>query len=233
MQIEVTEKGLKALSNNLRTAMLEVWGPTVPVSNSQSLELLAKTLGYKNWDTLSGVVKNDDKKTEPKYNALLDKTLQSFKPFSLYIDAFAVDEFGEGPGWALVEVTPEFVKELLDAQQIVVSKKLDHVALDHVMLDWGNADTLRIQGDTFVVSDTSFWFKGYPKHCSYAVEARMIDIDLLLNVIKDPQKYCNSYCAFADGVLFYDGAGVHDFALTLLDEGVVGINEGTIDQMPR
>lgn len=236
MQIEVNDIGLKAMAANLRAALAEACGPSPAVSHSLSLELLAKTLGYKNWDTLNGVAKKSclPQKEEPvKGPAPWEvPALVNLKPFTFYIEAHACSESVGYPSWGKVEVTAPWLKSLLQAQAMVREKDLEEVTLTDTLDAWDAQDTLRISGDELIVDKTHFWFQAYPKNASYHVETRMVSIAQLLELIDKGESASDSDFAWADGILFYDGAGVQDFVQALQDDNVIDINQGIIDDLP-
>lgn len=215
MQIEITRNGLSVMARKLRSAV-----GVDAMTHSKSLEVLAETLGYSNWDTLCGVMAKVPEPLKPP----------AFESFDLYCEAFACDEWGDGPGWAKFLVDPAFINKVLELQQLVTDKGLDHVAHDNAVALWGNSDTLQIQGDELQVSRTDFWFHALPKHCDYAVETRMMPISDLVALATD-RSFRSDKLGFADGIAFYDCCSAKQFAQSLLDKGNIDINESTLDEM--
>lgn len=107
----------------------------------------------------------------------------SVKPFKLVIGASATSEFGEGPEWAGVTVTPEFLQTLLRLRRVCRDEKLESVTVSQAPDCWDQEEYFRIRGDSLRVWGNDFWFEAHPKYADYNVETRAIDIDKLLKVV--------------------------------------------------
>lgn len=230
MEITINPNTVRTLVKRLREAL--------GLSQSAAYETVSKTLGYPNWDTLSGLLKAEEATASNSVFAQAAerhgwrKTPPTVKePFMFVWEAFACDEYGEGPGWYQLEVTQEVLNELHEMQTLCLQKSCD-VSRSFESGEWGNDDSLRLRGDELHVSASSFWVRARPKHCDYYVETRMTDIEELFKLVEQGQTAATPYLAWADGVLFKDGASAKQFALQMLDEGVVAVNEGCIDEMP-
>lgn len=170
MQIELTTVNLRAMATRMRKAV----GADV-LSKSKSLETLAVTLGYKNWDTLCGMAKAAEALSAPL----------SFEPFSLYMSAYVCDEWGEGPDWAVITITPEFIVELQQFQELVANKGYGDMSMQGWAPNWDSDDTYRVGTESMSVTSTEFYFEGYPKHVSYQVRTASVPIAGLLAAIAE------------------------------------------------
>jgi hypothetical protein len=94
----------------------------------------------------------------------------------LYIEAYACSEYGAGPDYLVLEVTQAVVDYIKELQTVCLMHKLNEVHTSRVgTYEWGPgdvADDLRLQLDSLVVTQTSFWFTAVPKHSDYHVETR-------------------------------------------------------------
>lgn len=102
--------------------------------------------------------------------------------FKLVIEAYACDEFGDGPAFAELEMDQSFLAELQRLKEICLEHDLEIVRVNRGPDAWDNQDDLRIRGSSLDVSNDSFWFLGYPKYVDYHVETRMIMIDDLVRM---------------------------------------------------
>lgn len=223
--------------NTVRT-MVKRLRENLGLTQSAAYEAVAQTLGHPNWDTLSGMLKAE---LLAQDNSVFAQAAKRHhwrtappalkQPFMLVWEAFACDEYGEGPGWGQLEVTQEVLNELHEMQTLCLQNSCE-ISRDFGGMEWGNDDSLRLRGDELHVSASSFWVRARPKHCDYYVETRMMDIEELFKLIDQGQAAATPYLAWADGVLFKDGSSAKQFALQMLDEGVAAVNEGCIDEMP-
>ena len=234
MEIQLSPKSARAMAARLRQEM----APNVSVSESQ--ELLAKVLGYHNWDTLSGMLKKQNQQSEEERAAFMRRATvvkyretppQDFAPFMLYADAYACDEWGEGPRWFELEVTPALVKRLHELQTLALERGLD-ISQESYDGEWGDADHLSLQGDEVNVSYNSFWFTAHPKHSNYKVECRYIQFDELFSLIEQGEQANSVYFAWCDGKLFRDPNRAKDLAESLYDDGHIEVDEDKLDAMP-
>jgi hypothetical protein len=106
----------------------------------------------------------------------------TFEPFTLVVRARAISEFGEGPDYAEVSVTPEFIEHLLRLSRLCKEHGLESVTTPDAVDRWDQEDELRIRGDSLRVLKDVFWFEAWPKHADYNVETEGIDIASLVSV---------------------------------------------------
>jgi hypothetical protein len=106
----------------------------------------------------------------------------TFEPFTLVVEAQATSEFGEGPDYAEVSVTPEFIEHLLRLSRLCEEHGLESVTTPGAVDRWDREDELRIRGDSLRVWKDNFWFEASPKHADYNVETAAIDIASLVSV---------------------------------------------------
>lgn len=208
MQFELTPSTVRAMADRLQKS-------TPALKRSQAYEAVAQMLGHPNWDTLSGLLKREERDA-----AGTQQLHRLVTPVTLYVGAFSTSEFGDGADWAKVTVDQEFLDTVLRLQQTCKDSGLDHTAIGFTPDYWQEDDTdpLRIQDEDLYVGKRSWWFRGVPKHCSYAVETRAVDIEDLLQALFARKE--TSYLAWRKDVLVYDSAGdINGLLAALVDAG--------------
>lgn len=88
----------------------------------------------------------------------------ALSPFKLVVEAYATDEYGEGPSWAEVTVTPGFLQTLERLRRVCQDENLESVTVPQGPDLWDLEDDLRIRGDSLRVWRDDFWFDAHPKH---------------------------------------------------------------------
>lgn len=128
------------------------------------------------------------------------------KSFTLVMGAYCTNEYMDSPAYGAVEVTDELIFRIQSLQEIVKAHNLVSVRAWHE-IDWHLADELRIQGDSMVVYDASFFFAAWPKYGSGKFETISIEMDVLLlmrDAIQKGQASEHDPFVIEDGVVFYD-----------------------------
>lgn len=253
MQIDISHETAVNMARRLNQGVQAALGldKAQSLKHGQSLEILSQALGYENWDTFCGLLKASSKaddnagrkpagvdplewSEEKKQNAERVGWRQTppvvSKPFDFYWEAFACDEWGDGPSWAKVHVTQAFVDQVHSLQTKCLEFNAQMAVYENPA-QWDCEDELRLQGDELNVSHLSLWFSARPKHADYAVETRILDIRDFFDAIDNPERRM-SHLAWADGILFMDGSSAKNFAMGLLDNGDIDINESRIEKMP-
>lgn len=241
MEINLTHSTAITMAKRLRTEV----GPDV-MATSASQEVLARVLGYANWDTLSGMLKREKDRAAAaaeaagqKENEFLVRAQryryrqtppQAFKPFTLFIEAYAVDEWAEGPSWFKLEVTPELVERLHKLQTLVLKEGLN-VDTETYDGEWSGPDYLCLQGDALCVHPERFWFYARPEHGDYLVETRFVAFNELFELIDKGEQANSAYFAWCDGVLFRDSNSAKNLAESIYEEGDVALDEDKLDAM--
>lgn len=116
---------------------------------------------------------------------VLGTEAEQFKPFRLVIDAYALDEWGDGPLYAIVTVNQAFLDRLQRLHRLCVDEKLESASISAWPDEWNGDDELHFRGDSMHVwSDGRFWFSTRPKHAEYQCECRGVDIEQLCAIAK-------------------------------------------------
>ncbi len=192
MEFCVNEKKVREMAGRLRQAIGKE-----AVGHADALELVSQTLGYPNWDTLSGMLKRESRAVPPGVRVA--------RPLTLYVEAFSCDEWAEGPSWAKVTIDQQFVDTVLELQALCTSQKLDQVSRSWFVEKWGDDGQLRLQGEDLQVGPRSWWIRARPKHADYDCETRMLDISWLLDCLQ--KGHSTDFITRKGDVLLYDGSG--------------------------
>ncbi len=204
MDIHLNEKNVRAMADRLRR---HVGVQTIGVG--KSLEAVSQMLGHPNWDTLCGLLRKEARDSGQVVVA---------RPLTLYVEAFACDEWADGPSWAKVPLDQELVSALLGMQSLCDEKALDQVSRSWFVQEWGDRHDLRLRGEELQVSARSWWISAYPKHGDYKCETRVMDIQWLLDAVQGHKQ--SEYFLLRRDVLIYDPAGQPKTLLEqLVDEG--------------
>ena len=143
-----------------------------------------------------------------------DLTIPAFcETRTLVLEAFACDEYGDGPAYAEISLTPGLVKEMVRLAAIGKAAGMRVVHVDASDGIWGgDDDAFRMRGTDMVVmpsvhgsmGESSVYWQGHPKHADYNCETRSFDLkDLLACLAGEPVE--ERGFAEQDGVLFWDG----------------------------
>lgn len=249
MKIEINHETAVHMAQRLNQGVQAALGleKEQTLKHSQALEILSQAMGYKNWDSFCGLLKsghNQEKDSAKNitscWSAEQKKNAERVgwrntppllaKPFDFYWEAFACDEWGDGPRWAKVQVTQEFVNNLHSLQTKCLQFNAQ-MTVSETPQEWDMEEELRLRGEELNVTMNHFWFSARPKHADYAVETRLLDIKVFFDAIDNSEQRM-SHLAWADGILFMDGSSAKLFAQGLLDEEEIDINESRIEKMP-
>lgn len=99
------------------------------------------------------------------------------------LEAYAKSEYGDGPAWAKVTLTPERIRQLTNLSNLCLEHQLCSVTVLEAPDEWDMEDEIRLVGDETVVSGSSVWFTCYPKHADYECETRITDIATLIKAL--------------------------------------------------
>ena len=96
----------------------------------------------------------------------------------LVIEAYCTNEFGEGPGFAVVTIDRAFVDLVKKHQAIVVANDGLYFSSSCGIV-WENKPDYRIRSESLSVGSSEFFFTGQPKHVDYEVVTRPVEIEEL------------------------------------------------------
>lgn len=106
----------------------------------------------------------------------------------IIIEAYACDDYGDGPCFAKVIVNDFLVEKIKTLASIIEEHGLSEVRVYMSPEDWGPSkvvDELRLQGgELVVIPGGDFWFTDKPKHADYSVETRAVSLDTVLKGIE-------------------------------------------------
>lgn len=212
MEIQLNETSARDMALRLRTAVGE---DNLP--QSKAFEALSQALGFKNWDTLSGVLKKNESH-RPKGFAL-------DKPVDLFMACTTTSDYPV-PDYCKVSLTVEFIERMLQLQRQCNELDLSEVREWNCAAQWGGKDADMGEGEDwrmdtveFAVGKASMWFSAEPKHASYRIESRSIDIALLVKAL-ETGKSPDEYLVWHDGRLLHESTSdMNYFVQVLTDAG--------------
>ncbi len=147
------------------------------------------------------------------------RSAPSFKPFKLVVEAYATSEFGEGPEFAVVTVTPEFIDKLVRLRRVCKEHDLESLTIGMAPDMWDQEGDLRIRNNSLRVWGADFWFEAHPKHADYNVETKRISIgDLAFVATLGMEGAC--FKRIGETVLYAESDEGMDHLQHLLEEGV-------------
>lgn len=149
------------------------------IDKPQALEIAAHGFGYRNFDTLSGVLK----KTTPKRKAS-NAPFHLDQPVPLWIEGFVCENEYAVFEWAKVTLTEVFLARIRKLRELCTEAGLLHLSVADSPADWHCDEEFVIHDWQLYVSETRFWFRGHPKHASFAVETRAVNFDDLFKLLK-------------------------------------------------
>ena len=201
MHFDINSKSIRQFADRVVKAHPDLDKP-------RALEIAAHGFGYRNFDTLSGLLK--DVAPKAKSNPVpfkLDKSVD------LWVEGFVCDNDAFLFDWLQVELTPDFLANLLKRRDLCEEQRLLHVSEDESPTDWSTDDDLAVIHDwQLYVSATRFWFRGHPKHCSFAVESRAVYFEDLLKQLNHEADDDESF-RWIEGALYKDSTsaqGLYD-----------------------
>ena len=102
---------------------------------------------------------------------------------TLILEAYSTNEYGDGPSWARVVITPGLVDEIQRLAALCAEHHLVSVSTYDAPAEWDQEAELRLSYDRHVVDKYDFWYEAAPKHASYSVETRSMTIAYLVKAL--------------------------------------------------
>jgi len=149
-----------------------------------------------------------------------------FEPFTLVVESHPINEFDDGPAYAEIRVTPQFVERLLRLSKLCKERGLESVTTDDAVDRWDQEDELRIIGNSLRVYRNDFCFEAYPKHADYNVETAAIDIASLVSVAARRSKRDTRFRRVGDKVFYASREESLDDLIARYEGESDGENEG-------
>ncbi|MDO8414831.1 MAG: hypothetical protein Q7S87_01320 [Agitococcus sp.] len=197
MHIELTSTSVNQMANRITEAFPQQGKPAV-------LEMLAYGLGYRNFDTLSGVLKKEKAARKQTQTNGVPLGLLS-TPVALWLECFSVDKGMDSPQWVAYSLTTMNLTFILEQQAICIAKDLDAVKFSEEPTSYDQGFFVAdIPSWSMFVSKTSFWFRGIPKHCDYAVETTLIEIARVITLLKERTEGTKDF-RWIGSQLYHDG----------------------------
>ena len=122
----------------------------------------------------------------------------------LYTDVNCTTEFGDGPHYAIVEVTPELVARVKQIETLIEQNDLKSAAIYGGPEKWERENELRLRGDSLKVVSGLCWFTALPKYGDYVVETSAMSISGLEKLLaSNGDDRCGEFLV-KDGVAYLD-----------------------------
>lgn len=102
---------------------------------------------------------------------------------TLILGAHAVSDHADGPAWARIELTEEFLRKVEQLSALCSEHKLRSVTTHAAPDEWDLQDELRLTYDRLEVHGDSLWFSCSPKHGTYECETHAIGLEDLKALI--------------------------------------------------
>ena len=96
---------------------------------------------------------------------------------TLILGAHAVSEHADGPAWARVELTEEFLRKVERLSALCAEHKLRSVTTHDAPAEWDLQDELSLTWDRLEVYGNSLWFSCSPKHGTYECETQAFGLE--------------------------------------------------------
>jgi len=191
MKFDVTSASVREFADRVVSAHPGIDKP-------QALELAAHGFGYRNFDTLSGVLKKAGPGSKP-----MSEPFKLDKHIPLWVEGFVCDNEYAVFEWAKVVLTEAFLARVLKYRSLCGEAELLHLAVDDSPTEWYRDEESVIHDWQLFVNPTRFWFRGHPKHASFAVETRAVYFDDLFKLLKTPTEEDKSF-RWIGGELYKD-----------------------------
>ena len=122
---------------------------------------------------------------------------ETAKPIKVVFEAYAVSDYGDGPQFAVCDMTECFIEKLKLMMQTCVQLKLSELRYYGGPDSWGPGDIendLRLNCGDVVVTSDSFWFYDRPKHANYHIETRAVYADRFFNRLEEAEEGETIFC---------------------------------------
>jgi hypothetical protein len=138
----------------------------------------------------------------------------------IFIEAFACDEYGNGPRYAKVVIDDAFIKDVKFLSDLINTHDLSEIRRWISPDAWGPKDIeddLRLQGgELVVVRGGTFWFSDSPKNTNYTVETRQVSIEDILKGIEAGER------------VFGEESNLEDLRELLAEENEIAATAATV-----
>ena len=103
---------------------------------------------------------------------------------TLILGAHAVSDHADGPAWARIEVTEEFLRKVEQLYALCAEHKLRSVTTHAAPDEWDLQDELSLTWDRLEVHGSILWFSCSPKHGTYECESDVIELAQLRRLLE-------------------------------------------------
>jgi hypothetical protein len=147
------------------------------VKRTHLMEASARFQGARDWRTLRAELENKPVKQTLAVPDLKGKTVR------IYMDVQARSNHGEGPQFCWTDINQAWVNRVYELRALCAEKHVSEIDDDFDAPDWmDDFGTYRIQSDGITVTQSQFWFYGFPKHADYRVETSPFFIEKVIEL---------------------------------------------------
>jgi hypothetical protein len=150
----------------------------IQVPRTHLMEAAARFTGARDWRTLRAELESKDvpkKVVVPNLNG---------KSIRVYFEVKVRDESGDGPQFCWTDIDQRWVDRAYELRALCEERHLTEIEDDFDTPDWMDDGEYRISTEGITISQSQFWFYGYPKHTSYVVETNPFEIDTLVDLVQ-------------------------------------------------
>lgn len=109
---------------------------------------------------------------------------ESVRLFTLVIEVFTTDDDADGPRFAELVTTDQWLAKADRLVAVVKTHQLNSADVHGGEVVWHDEDSYRINMVELVVSEYGLWYEGYPKYGNYHFETRAIDPTAFGNIVE-------------------------------------------------
>ena len=141
---------------------------------------------------------------------------------TLILGAHAVSEHADGPTWARVELTEDFLHKAERLSDLCLEHGLRSVTVHGVPVEWDLQDELNLTWDRLEVHAVHLWFSCSPKHGTYECESKVIGLGELRAAIGGG----SGYGFIFEGDLVFQNEDVKE----IYEEHLASLNQEPADE---
>lgn len=106
------------------------------------------------------------------------------KPVTVFIEAYASDDDGDGPAYIRLDVDQAFVDRLKKLHGLVAENVLSELRVYALPDEWDAQEELDLVNSELVLTSSEFWFTADVSHTDYNAESRGQNIDAFINAVQ-------------------------------------------------
>lgn len=157
------------------------------LKHGQALSALSAAMGERDWKTLRAALSGADAEApEPEryYEAFKQLPRLGKCRFTVFIEAHSIDDYGDSPGWLIVDIDEAWLESLTRLSRLAAENKLDWVQ-ESAAEYWDDWERFRLDNELFcVTAGGSAYWETYPKHAGYHIESKLLSVEDLGELLR-------------------------------------------------